>query len=74
VARRGAIDLAGVTIDAGGGRSETLAVNTLLMPDQASQAQGFSNGEALTIGSISLMPRLRSQSRMDATLEVWAQY
>jgi hypothetical protein len=74
VARRGAIDLASVTVDAGGGRNETLAVNTLLMPDQASQAQGFSNGEALTIGAISLMPRLRNQSRMDATLEVWAQY
>jgi hypothetical protein len=74
IARRGAIDLAGVTIDAGEGRSETLPINTLLMPDQPSQAQGFANGAVLPISSISLMPRLRSQSRMDATLEVWAQY
>jgi hypothetical protein len=74
IARRSAIDLAGVTVEAGEGRSETLAINTLLTPDQPSQAQGFSNGAALPISAISLMPRLRSQSRMDATLEVWAQY
>ncbi len=74
IARRSAINLAGVTVDAGDGRSETLAINTLLMPDQPSEAQGFSNGVALPISAISLMPRLRSQGRMDATLEVWAQY
>jgi hypothetical protein len=74
VARRGTIDLAGVTVDAGGGRSEQLAINTVLMPDQPSQPQGFANGAALPITTVSLAPRLRSQTRMDATLEVWAQY
>lgn len=74
ISRRGSIDLVGATVEAGDGRSETIAINALLAPDQPSPPQGFTNGAALPIATISLMPRLRAQSRIDATVEVWAQY
>lgn len=73
VARRGAIDLAEVNVDAGNGRSETVPVNTLLVPDKDSSPIAFPNGPQ-AISKIVLTPRIRSQSRIDATLEVWAQY
>ncbi len=74
VARRGAVDLIGATVQAGDGRDETVAVNSLLSPDQPSTPVGFSNGVALPIASIRILPRLHAQSRVDATVEVWAQY
>ena len=74
VARRGAIDLVGATVEAGDGRSETLAVNSVLVPGQPSTPVGFANGATLPISSVRVMPRLHTQSRVDATLEVWAQY
>ncbi len=74
IARRGAIELAGVTVEAGNGRSETITINTMLSPGQPSAPHGFTNGAALPIAAISLTPRLHTQSRIDATVEVWAQY
>ena len=73
VARRGAVDLAGVTVEAGDGRQETLPTNTLLMPDAQSLPFAFTSG-ALPIASVSLSPRLHATSRIDASVEVWAQY
>ena len=73
VARRGAVDLAGVTVDAGDGRQETLPINTMLLPDAQSAPFALTNG-AMPIGSVALMPRLHANSRIDASVEVWAQY
>lgn len=73
VARRGAVDLVGVTIDGGDGRQETMPINALLMPDIQSAPFAFS-ASAMPIASVSLSPRLHAGSRIDASVEVWAQY
>ena len=73
VARRGTVDLVGVTIDAGDGRQETMPINALLVPDTQSAPFGFSTS-AMPIAGVSLSPRLHAGSRIDASVEVWAQY
>ena len=72
VARRGAVDLVGVTVDAGDGRQETLPVNAMLLPDTQSAPVTLSG--SMPIGSVALAPRLNANSRLDAAVEVWAQY
>ncbi len=74
IARRGAVDLVAATVQAGDGRSETLAVNALLMPGVPSAPVEFANGAALPIASLSISPRLKPLAHVDATVEVWAQY
>lgn len=73
VARRGAVDLADVTVDAGDGRQETVPVNAVLVPDAQSAPVTFASGP-LPLRSVIISPRLRTNSRLDASVEVWAQY
>jgi hypothetical protein len=73
VARRGAVDLVNVSVEAGNGQGETLPVNALLVPGQPSQPLTFASGP-ISISHLSLAPRIRTQSRIDATVEIWAQY
>ena len=73
VARRGAVDLNSVSINAGDGREETVPINTILLPGVQTAPFVLSNG-AMPIGTIALSPRLHSSSRVDASVEVWAQY
>lgn len=73
VARRGAVSLGSAVIDAGDGRQETLPVNAVLMPDTPSPPIALTSG-AMPIESVQLSPRLGPSSRVDATVEVWAQY
>jgi hypothetical protein len=73
VARRGALSLISVAVDIGDGRQETLPLNALLVPDVQSAAVTLQSG-AVPIGSVVLTPRVAPSSRIDATVEVWAQY
>lgn len=73
VAKRGAVSLANALVDAGDGRQETLPVNSVLMPDVPSQPLALTSG-AMPIDYVLLSPRLGPNSRVDATVEVWAQY
>ncbi len=73
VARRGSVSLGDVTIDVGDGRTETVPVNAVLLPDAQSVPFALAAG-SLPIASIVLSPKLTAKSRLDATVEVWAQY
>ena len=73
VARRGSISLASVAIDAGDGRTETLPVNATLVQDKETPPFVIAAG-SLPIISVALTPHLKSTSRLDASVEVWAQY
>ncbi len=73
IARRGTVGLASVVIDAGDGRTETLPVNALLMPD-AQSAPFVIGAGSMPIVSVALTPQVRSNSRLDVAVEVWAQY
>ena len=73
VARRGAIALGGATVATASGQQETVPVNAMLLPDVETAPFAFAAGPA-AIASITLSPQLHPQSRVDATVEVWAQY
>ena len=73
VARRGAVDMVTMTVDAGDGRTEALPVNAVLMPDKETAPFAFTAGP-MPLAAVTLTPRIRPQSRIDATVEVWAQY
>ena len=72
VARRGAVEMAGLIVDAGSGRQQSMPINTVLVPDQEQMPIVLDTPQA--IESVALSPRLHSTSRIDATVEVWAQY
>ncbi len=73
VAKRAAVSLGSALVDAGDGRQETVVVNAVLMPDAPSQPIALTAG-AMPIDNVLLSPRLGPNSRVDATVEVWAQY
>ena len=73
VARRAAVAIAGATVDTAGGQQEAVPVSTMLLPDVETQAFAFASGP-VAIAKLAIRPVLHPQSRVDATVEVWAQY